>query len=99
MLSLGFGGFSDSKRQDSPEKSTWVEFYGLTDHTNLVQPSFKVFQSQIETFKFPVDQFCFTSFPFSVKILKSRSLIIDWWKKRLVFFDISRVLYPFHFFW
>jgi hypothetical protein len=98
-LSLGFGGFSGPKHQESPEKSTWVESYGFSDHTNLVQPNFKVFQSQIESFKFPVDQFCFTSFPFSAQILESNSLILGWWKQRLVFFDISRVLYPFHFFW
>lgn len=98
-ISLGFGDFSGPKHQESHKESSWTESIGFPDHGDIAQPTYKVFQSQIESFKFPVDQFCFLGFPIPALLSEPNSLTVSWWKLRIVFFDISRVLYPFHFFW
>jgi hypothetical protein len=99
LLSLGLGDFSDLKHQESHNESRWTESIGFPGGADIAQPSYKVFQSQIESFKFPVDQFCFLGFPYAALFTEPNSLTVSWWKQRIVFFDISRVLYPFHFFW
>jgi hypothetical protein len=98
-ISLMFGGISHPILAESPVQSSWTESFGFLDHTTLAQPSCKVFQSQVESFKFPVDQFCFASFASNAPLSESNSLILGWWQQRTLFFELSRVLFPFHFFW
>jgi hypothetical protein len=98
-VNLLLGGFSAPSQADTLERLAWSESFGFLDHTTLAQPSYKVFQSQVESFKFPVDQFCFASFASNAPLSESNSLILGWWQQRTLFFELSRVLFPFHFFW